>query len=143
MHKSSKHMVSERCQMRTYTMISFIWRVRTCKSILHEKNQINGCLAQKFVGGGGGLLQSGTKCILGWWILSILIGVLVTQIYSFVKTHQTWCMHYIKCKFQWSWLKNNLEENSRKKLLKKFLHTLRCIKINNYMLFPEVHKTRD
>lgn len=96
-----------------------MWRVRTCKSILHEKNQINGWLGQKFVGGGGGLPQSSTKYILGWWILSMLIEMLVTQVYSFVKTHRTWCMHYIKCKFQWSWLKNNVEENSRKKIIKE------------------------
>lgn len=113
MHKSLKHMVSKRCHTHAYTMISFIWRFRTCKTILHERNQINGCLGQRFVGVGD-LLQSGTKCILGWWILSILIAVLVTWVYC-----QTWRMCFIKCKFQQSWLKNKLEKKQHKNFIKE------------------------
>lgn len=90
-----------------------MWRVRTCKSILHEKNQINGWLGQKFVGGGGGLPQSSTKYILGWWILSMLIEMLVTQVYSFVKTHQTVCiiLNVNFSEVDWKTSKKTVEKN--------------------------------
>ena len=34
MHKSPKHMVSKRCWIHMYCMVSFIWSFRTCKVII-------------------------------------------------------------------------------------------------------------
>jgi hypothetical protein len=91
---------------------SFIWRFRTCKTIWSARNQTVGCLGHEFV---GELTETGHMYFLGWQILSVLITVSVIQVYSFVKTHQSWYVHFIEYKLHFSKMVQKLSDRKSRK----------------------------
>lgn len=72
----------------TYCIITLMWICKITHFIYGDRKQIIGGLGLR---GRGWLMEKGTKEIFRWWNVLYLIVVVLTQVYTFVKTR--WTLH--------------------------------------------------
>lgn len=139
-------MVSERCQLHAYCMISFIWRFRIGKGILSDRNQIISCLGQGFVRGFTGI-HLGRWMDKDEWIKYPFPSGMMDTFYI------NWSVSYTgknTSNFLYILLNvyfNKVDQKNKVKRAKKiyrrnFLTCWEKIKINSYILFPNLHRIR-